>query len=63
MQLTASFGLATFPHDAQDKRGLLAAADHCLFRSKENGKNQISVAGRPPSGGVGREDSTMVLTE
>jgi diguanylate cyclase (GGDEF)-like protein len=43
--VTASFGLATFPHDAQDKRELLAAADDCLFRSKADGKNRISVYG------------------
>jgi diguanylate cyclase (GGDEF)-like protein len=43
--VTASFGLATFPHDAHDKRELLAAADDCLFRSKADGKNRISVAG------------------
>ncbi len=44
-RVTASFGLATFPHDAKDKRELLAAADDCLFRSKADGKNRISVAG------------------
>jgi diguanylate cyclase (GGDEF)-like protein len=43
--VTASFGLATFPHDAQDKRELLSAADDCLFRSKADGKNRISVYG------------------
>jgi diguanylate cyclase (GGDEF)-like protein len=43
--VTASFGLATFPHDAEDKRELLAAADGCLFRSKADGKNRISVYG------------------
>jgi diguanylate cyclase (GGDEF)-like protein len=45
VHVTASFGLATFPHDATDKRELLAAADDCLFRSKADGKNRISVAG------------------
>ena len=45
VHVTASFGLATFPHDAKDKRALLAAADDCLFRSKADGKNRISVAG------------------
>lgn len=45
VHVTASFGLATFPHDAQDKRDLLAAADDCLFKSKSDGKNRISVAG------------------
>jgi diguanylate cyclase (GGDEF)-like protein len=45
VRLTASFGLATFPHDAHDKIELLAAADNCLFHSKASGKNRISVAG------------------
>ncbi len=45
--LTASFGLATFPEDARDKRELLAEADQCLFRSKSEGKDRISVAGPP----------------
>ncbi len=42
--ITASFGLATFPINAKDKRELLAAADHCLFHSKATGKNRISMA-------------------
>ncbi len=40
--LTASFGLATFPEDAADKRELLAQADRCLFTSKLTGKNRLS---------------------
>jgi diguanylate cyclase (GGDEF)-like protein len=42
--LTASFGLASFPDDARDKRELLAAADRCLFQSKTAGKNRITFA-------------------
>jgi diguanylate cyclase (GGDEF)-like protein len=42
--LTASFGLACYPHDASDKRQLLIAADRCLFRSKTQGKDQITCA-------------------
>jgi diguanylate cyclase (GGDEF)-like protein len=45
VQLTASFGLATFPHDARDKKELLGAADRCLFKSKSRGKDRISFAG------------------
>lgn len=47
VRVTASFGLATFPDDAADARELLAEADHCLFRSKSQGKNRLSVAGLP----------------
>jgi two-component system cell cycle response regulator len=42
--LTASFGLAAYPEDARDKKELLAQADHCLFRSKTDGKNRITQA-------------------
>jgi diguanylate cyclase (GGDEF)-like protein len=45
VQVTASFGIATYPHDARDKKELLAEADHCLFKSKSRGKNRISFAG------------------
>jgi diguanylate cyclase (GGDEF)-like protein len=41
--LTASFGLACYPHDAKDKHELLAEADRCLFQSKARGKNRITV--------------------
>ncbi len=41
--LTASFGLASFPDDALDKKALLGAADSCLFESKSRGKNRITV--------------------
>ena len=42
ISVTASFGLATFPDDARDKKQLLMAADQCLFQSKKEGKNRIS---------------------
>ena len=47
ISITASFGLATFPHDARDKRELLGEADRCLFKSKRRGKNRISFVGMP----------------
>lgn len=43
VRVTASFGMATFPHDAKDEEGLLAAADECLFESKREGKNRITL--------------------
>ncbi len=49
VKVTASFGLATFPEDAKDKRELLAAADRCLFQSKEHGKNRITLSGATPA--------------
>jgi diguanylate cyclase (GGDEF)-like protein len=59
VHLTASFGIATYPHDAHDKRELLAAADRGLFRSKAAGKNRISIP-RPDRAAAGE---AMVLTE
>jgi len=41
-RLKASFGLASYPQDAKDKRELLAEADRCLFKSKAEGKNRIT---------------------
>jgi diguanylate cyclase (GGDEF)-like protein len=41
-RLTASFGLASFPHDAKDKRELLAEADRRLFESKISGKDRVT---------------------
>jgi diguanylate cyclase (GGDEF)-like protein len=42
LKVTASFGLATFPDDARNKKQLLMAADQCLFQSKKEGKDKIS---------------------
>jgi diguanylate cyclase (GGDEF)-like protein len=43
IKITASFGLATYPEDARDKHYLLAAADKCLFKSKIDGKDRLTV--------------------
>ncbi len=59
VHLTASFGVATYPHDARDKHELLAEADRGLFRSKAAGKNRISVAGREAM----RARESLVLAE
>lgn len=44
VQVSASFGLANYPDDAATKRELLAAADQCLFYSKEAGRNRVTRA-------------------
>ena len=41
VRLRASFGIATFPHHAEDLNGLIAAADHALFAIKEAGKDAV----------------------
>jgi len=41
LRITASFGLACFPDDAQDKSTLIQLADEALYRAKESGRNRI----------------------
>jgi predicted signal transduction protein with EAL and GGDEF domain len=45
VRLSASFGLASYPEDAQDIIGLLGLADKALFRVKQTGKGFIGTAG------------------
>jgi diguanylate cyclase (GGDEF)-like protein len=41
IHLKASFGVATFPEDAEDRAGLLALADQAMFRIKGTGKDAV----------------------
>jgi diguanylate cyclase (GGDEF)-like protein len=41
--ISASFGVAGCPHDAPDQKGLLQLADNALYRSKDKGKNAVTV--------------------
>jgi diguanylate cyclase (GGDEF)-like protein len=43
LQLTASYGIATLPEDAQDKETLLLIADRAMYRGKGRGKDCIMV--------------------
>jgi diguanylate cyclase (GGDEF)-like protein/PAS domain S-box-containing protein len=45
VRLSASFGLASYPEDAQNIIGLLGLADKALFRVKQTGKGFIGTAG------------------
>jgi diguanylate cyclase (GGDEF)-like protein len=40
-RLTASFGIATFPVDADSGTALLSAADQAMFRVKSTGKDRV----------------------
>jgi diguanylate cyclase (GGDEF)-like protein len=42
-RITASAGVATFPTDAGDGDGLIAAADEALLRAKRNGRDQTLI--------------------
>ena len=44
VNLSASFGIATFPDDAEDAAGLLTLADSAMFSVKEKGKDAIKSA-------------------
>jgi diguanylate cyclase (GGDEF)-like protein len=41
VQLSASFGIATFPQHATNLNDLIAAADHALFTIKQTGKGAV----------------------
>ena len=45
VHVTASFGLAVFPEDADSKREILIAADNLMYSVKRSGKNAIGISG------------------
>ena len=47
LNLTASFGVATFPLDGVDPEALIRAADGALYRSKRDGRNRVTAASAP----------------
>lgn len=44
VQVTASFGVATFPENANDIVELLALADQAMFRVKNSGKDRVGLS-------------------
>jgi predicted signal transduction protein with EAL and GGDEF domain len=50
VELTASFGVASYPEHAGSREELVRAADEAMYRIKQSGKNSISVAGEPTAG-------------
>lgn len=46
LSLTASYGIATLPHDAADKETLLHLADQAMYSGKDRGKDTIML-GKP----------------
>jgi diguanylate cyclase (GGDEF)-like protein len=44
IKITASFGIANYPHDAANQRELLHIADNSMYHSKALGKNSITLA-------------------
>ena len=44
LHVTASFGVASFPHDAQDMNTLIQMADKALYKSKDAGRDRVTMA-------------------
>lgn len=44
VKVSASFGLANYPEDAGDLKSLLLSADISMYKSKNSGKNSITVS-------------------
>jgi diguanylate cyclase (GGDEF)-like protein len=53
LHLTASYGIATLPEDAQNKTDLLKLADAALFSSKDRGKDMIMTGAALKGSGQG----------
>jgi diguanylate cyclase (GGDEF)-like protein len=47
--ITASFGVACVPDDAEDKQKLIEAADSALYRAKAAGRNRVCLAPALPA--------------
>jgi len=43
VHVTASFGVASYPHHASTKPDLISHADLALYKSKETGRNRVSI--------------------
>jgi diguanylate cyclase (GGDEF)-like protein len=52
-RVTASFGVATVPGQAQNAEGVLRAADEALYEAKAGGRDRVCVARRPTQGTKG----------
>jgi diguanylate cyclase (GGDEF)-like protein len=47
LRITASVGIATYPHDASTASSLLETADAAMYHSKHNGRDRVSFAVAP----------------
>jgi diguanylate cyclase (GGDEF)-like protein len=49
--ITVSVGVATLPFDSPSRSGLVSAADHALYQSKDAGRNRVTQAKPAPRSG------------
>ncbi len=59
MRITASVGVASFPHDARDASELLEVADAAMYHSKRTGRDRVSFAVNGATFAVYREGSNV----
>jgi two-component system, cell cycle response regulator len=48
IRLTVSIGLASYPEHAETYKGLVEAADQALYKAKEEGRDRVRIAAKPP---------------
>jgi diguanylate cyclase (GGDEF)-like protein len=49
IKLTASYGIASYPTHARNKKDLIRLADQAMYRAKNSGRDQICLAEHPTS--------------
>lgn len=52
VEITASFGVSSFPADGIEPQGLIQAADAALYVAKRSGRNRVAAAGGAAQAGV-----------
>jgi diguanylate cyclase (GGDEF)-like protein len=48
IRLTVSIGIASYPEHSETYKGLVDAADHALYKAKEEGRDRVRIASKPP---------------
>ena len=57
-RISVSIGIASAPHQAQDRISLLRLADEALYRAKQAGRNRVAYAGADGATGAARQEMT-----
>ncbi|HUK56167.1 MAG TPA: diguanylate cyclase [Nitrospiria bacterium] len=59
VHLSVSIGIASFPHDANTRSGLINAADQALFTAKGGGRNQCCLYNETPVSLIQRDQARL----